>query len=58
MVVSGADDEAAATELTGMEETVIVLCIVVKMVEIVVKVLVEVLLPDMTTVLSVQVVSC
>jgi hypothetical protein len=58
MVDSGADDEAAPTELPGMEEMVIVLCIVVVRVLTVVNVRVEVLLPEVTTVLSVQVVFC
>ena len=57
MVESSPGEEAAATELAGVEPTVIVLCIVETMVETVVYVLVEVMLPEVTIVLSVQVVS-
>lgn len=53
----GADVDAAATELTGTEEIVMVLCTVDVIVETKVRVRVDVLLPEVTTLLSVQVVS-
>jgi hypothetical protein len=53
----GTDEDTGATELAGTEERVIVLCTVVMMVETVVKVFVDVMLPEVNTELSVQVVS-
>ena len=56
VVITGAEDDSAATELAGTDEIVMVLCMVEVMIEIVVTVLVMVLLPEVITVLSTQVV--
>lgn len=51
------DEDTGATELAGADEMVIVLCTVEVIVETVVKVDVDVMLPEVITVVSVHVVS-